>query len=53
MLGREENKENLRTQFPVDRKPFTGDYDYDADSDLEEDEDWDSSDIEDIQVDPS
>ena len=53
MLGRKENKENLRTQFPVDRKPYTDDYDYDADSDLEEDEDWDSSDIEDIQVDPS
>ena len=48
-----ESGENLRTQFPVDRKPSTCDYDYDADSDLEEDEDWDSSDIEDTRVVPS
>jgi hypothetical protein len=39
-------KENLRTIFPVDRKPYTGDYDYDADSDLEEDEDRDSPGVE-------
>ena len=47
-----EGGENLRTQFPVDRKPSTCDYDCDADSDLEEDEDWDSSDIEDTRVVP-
>jgi len=35
----------LRTRFPTDRKPYTGDYDYDADSDLEE-EDWGSSDVD-------
>ena len=39
-------KENLRTIFPVDRKPYTGDYDYDDDSDLEEDEDWDLPGVE-------
>ena len=50
MLDQKETRENLRTQFPADKKPYTADYDYDADSDLEEDEDWDSSDIEDIQV---
>ena len=50
VLDKKETKENLRTGFPVDRKPYTGDYDYDDDSDLEEDEDWDSSDIEDSQV---
>ena len=53
MLDQKETRENLRTQFPAHRKPYTGDYDYDADSDFEEDEDWDSSDIEDIQVVPS
>ena len=47
-----ETKENLRTGFPVDRKPYTGDYDYDDDSDLEEDEDWDSPDVEDFQAVP-
>ena len=52
VLDKKETKENLRTGFPVDRKPYTGDYDYDDDSDLEEDEDWDSSDIEDSQVIP-
>ena len=46
MLNQKETNQNLRTQFPVDRKPYTDDYDYDADSDLEEDEDWDSSDVE-------
>ena len=49
MLNRKETKENLRTFFPADRKPYTGDYDYDADSDLEEDEDWDFSGDEDTQ----
>ena len=53
MLDQKETRENLRAQFPTDRKPYTCDYDYDADSDFEEDEDWDSSDIEDIQAVPS
>ena len=52
MLDQKEIKENLRTGFPVDRRPYTDDYDYDADSDLEEDDDWDSSDTEDPQVVP-
>lgn len=52
VLDKKETEENLRTGFPVDRKPYTGDYDYDDDSDLEEDEDWESSDIEDSQVMP-
>ena len=50
MLDQKEAKENLRAGFPLDRKPYTDDYDYDADSDLEEDEDWDSSDAEDSRV---
>ena len=52
MLSRKETKENLRTGFPIDRRPYTDDYDYDADSDLEEDDDWDSSNTEDPQVAP-
>ena len=52
MLDQKETKENLRTGFPVDRKPYTDDYDYDDDSDLEEDEDWDPLDLEDSQVVP-
>jgi len=32
-------KENLRTRFPTDRKPYTTRYDYEDDSDLEEDDD--------------
>ena len=52
VLDKKEIKENLRTGFPVDRKPYTGDYDYDDDSDLEEDEEWDSTDIEDSRVMP-
>ena len=52
MLDQKETKENLRTGFPVDRRPYTDDYDYDADSDLEEDDDWDSSDTEDSRVAP-
>lgn len=39
---------NLRSQFPVDRKPYTADYDYGADSDLDEDECWDFSESEGI-----
>ena len=49
MLNRKETKEDLRTQFPADRKPYSGDYDYDADSDLEEDEDLNFSGDEDTQ----
>ena len=52
MLGQKETKENLRIGFPVDRRPYTDDYDYDADSDLEEDDDWDSFDAKDPQVVP-
>jgi len=32
-------KENLRADFPEDRKHYTDDYDYEDDSDLEDDED--------------
>ena len=39
VLDRKETKESLRTEFPLNRKPYTRDYDYDDDSDLEEDED--------------
>jgi len=35
-------KENLRTRFPEDRKPYTNRYDFEDDSDLEEDDDDDS-----------
>jgi len=50
VLGQKKTKENLRTRFPADRKPYNSDYDYDADSDLEEDEDCNFSDDEDLQV---
>ena len=50
MLDQKKTKENLRTGFPVDRKPYTVGYDYHADSDLEEDEDWDFSHVEGSQV---
>ena len=50
VLDHRETKENLRAQFPVDKKYYTCDYGYDADSDLEEDEDWDSPNVEDVQV---
>ena len=53
VLDRQETKGNLRSGFPVDRKPYTAGYDYDADSDLEEDEDWYSSNVEDSQVAPA
>ena len=36
MLDQNETREDLRTGFPADRKPYTEDYDYDGDSDLEE-----------------
>jgi len=50
VLGQKKTKENLRTRFPADRKPYNSDYDYDADSDLEEDEDCNFSDDEDLRV---
>ena len=50
VLNQKETKESLRTKFPVDRKPYTGDYDYDCDSDLDEDEYCDFSDFEDSKV---
>ena len=43
-------KENLRTRFPTDRKPYTSNYDYEDDSDLEEDDDKDDSDLHDESV---
>ena len=49
VLDQNEKKQDLRAIFPVDKKPYIGDYDYDDDSDLEEDEDWDFSDDEDAQ----
>ena len=49
MLDQNEKKQDLRTVFPVDRKPHIGDYDYDTDSDFEEDEDCGFSDDEDTQ----
>jgi len=50
VLDQRETEENLRTQFPADRKPCTDDYDYNADSDLEEDDNCDIFDVEDSQV---
>jgi hypothetical protein len=41
VLGERGAKENLRTRFPTDRKPYTTSYDYEDDSDLEEDHDED------------
>ena len=32
------SKENLRTGFPANRKPYTTNYEYEDDSDLEEDD---------------
>ena len=52
VLDQRESKENLRTDFPIDRKPYTNDYDYDDDSDLEEDEDWDPPNVEYSQAAP-
>ena len=48
MLEERETKENLRTWFPSNRKPYANDYDYEDDSDLEEfdDDDEDGSDDE-------
>jgi hypothetical protein len=39
VLDERKSKENLRTGFPKDRKPYTSHYDYEDDSDLEEDDD--------------
>ena len=50
MLGEKKPKENLRTTFPTDRKPYTSNYDYEDDSDLEEDDDEDDSDFDDESV---
>ena len=40
-LDERETKENLRAEFPTDRKPYANDHDYEDDSDLEEDEEED------------
>ena len=40
------SKENLRSRFPANMKPYTSSYDYDNDSDLEEEDDEDISDDE-------
>ena len=45
MLGESGNKENLRSRFPADRKPYSSHYDYEDDSDLEDDDDDDGDDI--------
>ena len=50
MLGEKKPKENLRTRFPTDRKPYTSHYEYEDDSDLEEDDDEDDSDFDDEPV---
>ena len=38
MLDERGNKENLRSRFPADRKPYSTRYDYEDDSDLEDDD---------------
>jgi hypothetical protein len=45
VLDVRETKDNLRTRFPADRKPYTNDYAYADDSDLEDDESDDEDDI--------
>jgi hypothetical protein len=52
VLDQKEANENLRTEFPVHRKPYSSDYDYDVDSDLEGGEGLDSSDNDDPQAAP-
>ena len=37
-LGERESKEDLRAKFPVDRKPYTDNFDYEDDSDLDDDD---------------
>jgi len=44
VLDERGTKENLRTRFPTDRKPYTTLYDYEGDSDLEVDDDDDDDD---------
>jgi len=44
VLDERGNKENLRSRFPADRKPYSTRYDYDDDSDLEDDDDDDDGD---------
>jgi len=39
VLSERGNKENLRSRFPADRKPYSTRYDYEDDSDLEDDDD--------------
>ena len=46
MLDKKGAKDNLRSRFPADRKPYTNRYDYEGDSDLEEDDDDDILDEE-------
>jgi len=41
VLDERGTKENLRSRFPTDRKPYTTRYDYEDDSDLEDDDDDD------------
>jgi len=47
VLDERGTKENLRTRFPTDRKPYTTRYDYEDDSDLEEDDDEDDDILDD------
>ena len=46
MLDERGSKENLRSRFPADRKPYSTRYDYEDDSDFEEDDDDDIMDDE-------
>jgi hypothetical protein len=41
------NKENLRTRFPANRRPYTCNYNYEDDSDLEEDDNDNDDDFSD------
>jgi len=41
VLDERGTKENLRSRFPAERKPYTTRYDYEDDSDLEDDDDDD------------
>jgi len=43
VLDERGNKENLRSRFPADRKPYSTRYDYEDDSDFEEDDDEDDT----------
>ena len=46
MLKECKNKENLRTRFPANKKPYTNNYGYEDDSDLKDDNEGDVSDDE-------